>query len=298
MKKIIFFILIIIIIFCPSSANKLDIVENNNINLVINSEKIHLSSPIILSNSHILFPLRELCDNLSDANINIIWDNKVQAVTILYSGKTLTLNLNSNIAKLNNTDILLPCSPLLYKNLTYIPIRMVGEFFDCTVIWDDNSKTAFIKDAINYFETKAFLDNINNIVSNVHDVKIDVINEVNNMSFGNSIYIDTKENKVMEKNILNDTWHNSKISLTGKNILEESNYLSALAGGIELNKKLSNENYYVYTGFFPTNSGKLACGKFYIDTNNLLLVKMISESENSLGLLKQNVLFSYGISLI
>lgn len=298
MKKFIFFILIIIIIFCPSSANNLAIIENNNINLVINSKKISLSSPIILSNSHILFPLRELCDNLSDDSINIIWDNKVQATTILYSGKTLALTLNSNIAKLNNTEILLPCSPLLYKNLTYIPLRMVGEFFDCSVIWDDTSKTAFIKNSFDYFNTKAFLYSINDVVSNVYDVKIDIINELDNMSFGNSIYIDNSENKILEKNILNDTWHNSKISLTNRNTLKETIYLSTLAAGINLDKTFSNENYYVYTGFFPTISGKLAYGKFYIDTTNLLLVKMLSESESTLGLLKQNILFSYGTSLI
>lgn len=298
MKKMILLLIFLLPFICTSSANNVDIIESNDINLIINCEKISLNAPTILSNSHILFPLRELCDNLSNLDITLFWDNKGQTINIFYSGKTLLLNLNSNIARINNTEVMLPCAPILYKNKTYVPLRMIGEFLDCFTIWDNNSKTAFIKNSNEYFETKMFLDNLNNVVSNVYDVKIDVINEINNVSFGNSIYINTKENKILEKNMLNDSWHESKIKLANNSTLEENNFLASLAGGIKKHSKLSSETYYVFDGYFPAKSGELSKCTLYIDTASLYLSKMISETKTDLGMLKQNALFSYGEKIV
>lgn len=298
MKKTIILLILFLPFVCTSSANNLDIIESNDINLIIDSEKISLSTPTILSNSHILFPLRELCDNLSNVDINLFWDNKGQAVTISYNDKTLLLNLSSNIARINNTEVMLPCSPILYKDKTYVPLRMIGEFLDCFTIWDNDSKTAFIKNSNEYFETKMFLDNLNDIVSNTYDIKIDVINEINDISFGNSIYINTKENTILEKNILNDTWHESQIRIASETTLEENNFLAALAGGIKKHSKLSSETYYVFDGYFPAKSGELSKCTLYVDTQNLHLTKMVSETETNLGMLKQNVLFSYGKGIV
>lgn len=298
MRKLIILFFILLPFICTSSANNLDIIESNDVNLIIDSEKISLSTPTILSNSHILFPLRELCDKIPTSNINLFWDNNGQAVTISYNEKTLHLKLNSNIAKINNTEVMLPCSTILYKNKTYVPLRIISEFLDCFITWDNNSKTAFIKDINDYFETKIFLDNLNTVVSNIYDVKIDIINEINNVSFGNSIYINTKENTILEKNMLNENWHESKIKLLTKSTLEENNFLSSLAGGVKKNSKLSSGTYYVYDGFFPAKSGELSKCTLYIDTGNLFLSKMISETKTDLGMLKQNVLFSYGEKVI
>lgn len=298
MKKMILLLIFLLPFICTSSANNLELIESTDVNLIINSEKILLDAPIILSNSHILFPLRTLCDKLPNSDIKLFWDNKGQTITIYYLNKTLQLKINSNIAKINNTELILPCAPILYKNKTYIPLRIIGEFLDCFITWDQQSKTAFIKDITDYFETKIFFDSLNDIISNIHDVKIDIINEINDISFGNSIYINTKENTILEKNMLNDAWHESKIKLVNKSTLEENNFLTSLSGGVKKNSKLSSETYYVYDGYFPAQSGELSKCTLYIDTSNLYLTKMISETKTDLGILKQNVLFSYGKELI
>ena len=193
---------------------------------------------------------------------------------------------------------MLPCVPILYKDQTYVPLRMIGEFLDCFTIWDNTSKTAFIKNSNEYFETKMFLDNLNDIVSNVYNVKIDVINEINDVSFGNSIYINAKENTILEKNMLNDTWHESQIRIDKESTLEENNFLATLAGGIKKHSKLSSETYYVFDGYFPAQSGELSKCTLYIDIQNLYLAKMVSETKTDLGVLKQNVLFSYGEEIV
>ena len=294
MKKLIILFITIIPFLCTSSANNLDYIENNNINLVINAEKVLLSSPIIISNSNILFPLREICEKLSLPLDNLTWDKTRQAVKIIYNDKELIFKINSNVAKINNLEVLIPCAPVLYKNQTYIPLRTLTEFLDHFTIWDENSKTIFIKNAQDYFETNTFFKGLNDVISNVYDVKIDIINEINDISFGNSIYIDTRKNQVMEKNILNDVWHNSSIKLTKNSTLDEINYLSTLSCGTKLNSKLSSENYYVYEGYFPSKSGKLTYGKLYINTINLYIEKMITETQTNLGKLKQSVIFRYG----
>ena len=298
MKKLIILFITIIPFLCTSSANNLDYIENNNIHLVISAEKVLLSSPIIISNSNILFPLREICEKLSLPLDNLTWDKTRQAVKIIYNDKELIFKINSNVAKINNLEVLIPCAPVLYKNQTYIPIRTLNEFLDYFTIWDESSKTIFIKNAKDYFETNAFFSGLNSVISNVYNVQIDIINEINNASFGNSIYIDTRKNQIMEKNILNNTWHESSIKLTSSTTLEEINYLSTLSCGMNLNNKLSSENYYVYEGYFPAKSGKLSYGKLYVNVINLYIEKMVTETKTSLGTLKQNVIFRYGDCLV
>lgn len=298
MKKFILLFITIIPFLCTSSANNLNYIENTSINLVINSEKVSLSSPIIISDSNILFPLKEMCEKLSLPLDNLTWDKGSQAVKIIYKNKELIFKINSNIAKINNLEVLIPCTPVLYKNQTYIPIRTLNEFLDYFTIWDESSKTIFIKNAKDYFETNAFFSGLNSVVSNVYDVQIDVINEINNASFGNSIYIDTRTNQIMEKNILNNTWHESSIKLTNSTSLEEINYLSTLSCGMNLNNKLSSESHYVYEGYFPAKTGRLIYGKLYINAINLYIEKMITETETNLGKLKQNVIFRYGDCLV
>lgn len=298
MKKILLLFTLIIPFFCTSSANKLNVTEAVNINLIINSEKIVLSSPILISNSHILFPLRELCNKLSVPSENITWEKGTQSITVFHNNKNLKMKLGSNIAKINEIEIILPCIPILYKDQTYIPLRMLSEFLDCFIIWDDTAKTAFIKNFDDYFETKNFLTDVNNNISKIYDVQIDIINEVANTSFGNSIYINSQKNIVLEKNILSGNWKETDIKLTNSLSLEEINYISTLACGMKLDEKLSSENFYVYTGYFPALSGRLTKAKLYIDTNTLYLSKLVSETPTEIGLLKQNVLFNVGKSLI
>ena len=286
MKKLILLFITIVPLLCTSSANNLDCIELDNISLVINSEKISLSSPIIISDSNILFPLKEMCEKLSLPLDNLTWDKGSQAVKIIYKNKELIIKINSNIAKINNLEVLISSAPVLYKNQTYVPLRTLTEFLDYFTIWNESSKTIFIKNAKDYFETNAFFSGLNSVVSNVYDVQIDVINEINNASFGNSIYIDTRTNQIMEKNILNNTWHESSIKLTNSTSLEEINYLSTLSCGMNLNNKLSSESHYVYEGYFPAKTGRLIYGK------------MITETETNLGKLKQNVIFRYGDCLV
>lgn len=294
MKKLILLFITIIPFLCTSSANNIDFIETSNINLVINSEKILLSSPIIISDSTILFPLREMCEKLSLPLYTLHWDKAEQSTKISYNNKEIIFKINSNIAQINNTNVLIPAIPVLYKNQTYIPLRTLTEFLDYFTIWDENSKTIFIKNSQDYFETNTFFKGLNDVISNVYDVKIDIINEINDISFGNSIYIDTRKNQIMEKNILNDVWHESSIKLTNSSALDEINYLSTLSCGTKLNSKLSSENYYVYEGYFPSKSGKLTYGKLYINTINLYIEKMITETQTNLGKLKQSVIFRYG----
>lgn len=293
MKKILILLLVIVPFICTSSANNLEFIETKNINIIINSKKSSLECPIVLANSNILFPVKELCEKMSIPNTYLVWDSVGQAVTIFYNNKSLRLNINSNIAKLNDTEVLLPSSPILYNDRSYVPIRTVCEFLDCFVVWDKGSKTVFIKNSNDYFETKAFFDNLNSTTPKTSNVKIDIINEINNSSFANSIYIDAKKNTVYEKNIMNNDWHESKIKLSSNNTLEDFAYIPFLAGGMSKNSKQSSENYYVYEGFFPTKTKKLSYGKLFINSSNLHLEKMISETVTDFGKLQQNVIFTY-----
>ena len=95
---------------------------------------------------------------------------------------------------------------------------------------------------------------------------------------------------VYTKNILEPEWNVfSKNNFTSASICEES----LLPYCFSLDKTKSNENTYVFHGFFPNKKGLLSETSLFIDTITFHFVKLITQNQHQ----TQNVLYQYEAKL-
>lgn len=283
-----FFILIFLLI-CTSSSYCENISEKNNLNIIINSEKVY-ASPIIYKD-YTLIPIRQILPFFNIQNENIHYANST--ITIKRYNSVLTLKINDINGYINSNKIQLPVAPILYENTTYLPLRVISDFFDCYTYYDSNTQTIFIKDLNEYQQIESFFQKVQNRLYFVDYVQIDIINEIknktSNYSFGNSIYIDKKTNSVFQKNILDSDWKKSNMKVNTTINGFNNNFFA----GLSFDRTKSSDSQMVFCGFYPTNSGTLCKSTIYLDTATRLITKQISEFSSNDMSIKQNVLYSY-----
>ena len=294
MRKIFILFFLLLLIFCPSSANNPDFLESNSVQVIINGEKIDLSSPILLTNNTLLFPLRNLLQYFPSSGIEIFWDAKEKQIILLAEKSKLTFDIDSKNALLNDTKFPLSAAPTLYKSQTYIPLRIVSEFLDCRIAWDNLSKCVFIKNNTDFYEAESLFKKSAKQLNNTSSVKMDVFNEFSypegSFSFGHSVYVDKNKNKIYLKNILDSDW-----KLSAENyLMNTTNYREDLLPFcFSVDKMASNENTYVLSGFYPTKKGTLTESSLFIDTLTFQLSKMTSKTPQQ----TQSVLYQYEVKL-
>jgi len=109
----------------------------------------------------------------------------------------------------------LSSEPTLYKNQTFIPLRVVSEFLDCRIAWDNPSKSVFIKSSNDFYEAENLFHQSANALKKCSSVKMDIISEITypegNFSFGHSVYVDKNANTIYTKNMLDSDWKLSAI---------------------------------------------------------------------------------------
>ncbi len=73
-------------------------------------------------------------------------------VTLVFSSVVIGASYSKQITAwfydidivLNGQKMLLSKQPFIYEGTTYVPLRDIGENLNCTVIWDDDTKTAYM----------------------------------------------------------------------------------------------------------------------------------------------------------
>lgn len=294
MKKLLILLFLFLLIFCRSSANNPEFIETDSVQVIINGKKANLSSPVLIANESLLFPLRNLIDFFPYSGIEIFWDAKEKQTILLAENSQLTFKIDSEKALLNNNDFLLPTTPVLYKNQTFVPLRIVSEFLDCRIAWDNPSKSVFIKSFSDFYEAESIFQQSNSSLKKINSVKMDIINEFTypegDFSFGHSVYVDKNTNAIYTKNMLDFEW-----KLSAENYLSDiSDYQEQLLPFcFSIDKMKSNENTYVLTGFYPSKKGTLIESSLFIDTLTFQLSKMTSKTVQQ----TQNVLYQYEVKL-
>lgn len=85
-----------------------------------------------------LVPMRPLLEKL---NINMNWDGKTQTVTGTKEGLQLSLKIGSTSATVNGQQKKLEVAPKSINNVTYVPIRFIGETTGYKVDWNPALRT-------------------------------------------------------------------------------------------------------------------------------------------------------------
>lgn len=93
--------------------------------------------------SSTMVPVRYVTEEL-DAEVH--WNGETRQVTIIdiWSGKTIVLTIDSNIAVVDGVPVELTAKAQLYNGTTYVPVRFIMEQFGTTVHWDQETWTVII----------------------------------------------------------------------------------------------------------------------------------------------------------
>jgi len=292
MKKIFLIIKIFFIIICTSLSYATNISQRNDLNIIINSKKISLNLPIISYNDYTLIPAQNILPFFNVEKTNFYYSNKT--IILKRYSSILTLYINDINGYIDGNKIQLPVSPLIYKDNIYIPLRVISDFYDCYIHYDNNSKTIFIKDLNEYQQIESFFKKVERKLTSVNSIQIDIINELKNQTssyaFGNSFCINKASNTIFEKNVLEANWResNKKINYNSNNFFNNNFFI-----GLSFDRTKSSESQMVFYGFYPTKSNILCESTFYIDTNTLYITKQISEFTLDNLQVKQSTLYTY-----
>jgi len=123
-----------------------NVVPTENYNLIFNGERVvfDAEAPPVISNGSTLLPLRFLFDLLDQDGIGQLdWSPAYQQVSITFGETTATLWIGEYDAVINDVNFpVTGAAPILFNDLTYVPLRFLAETFDMTVGWDAPSRTA------------------------------------------------------------------------------------------------------------------------------------------------------------
>jgi cysteinyl-tRNA synthetase, unknown class len=141
--------------------NTISLYINNN-NALVNGEKTSIDvnqfvRPYI-KNNRTLIPVRFLTESLK-ASIN--WHSEDAMVEITYNSKSICMYLDKNLITVNGNSIVSDVYPEISQGRTFIPVRLVCEFFDKNVFWDNGLIIVYEKDMkADFLNDKGYLNKI------------------------------------------------------------------------------------------------------------------------------------------
>jgi len=117
--------------------------ESVNTHISLDGNEIAISSDaqVQIVNGNVMVPLRLVAEQLG---YKVKWDNVSKTATIEQDGNLLRLILNNEIAEASGRQVKLDTPPFLSGNITFVPLRFVGEETGTTVGWDNLTKTVYL----------------------------------------------------------------------------------------------------------------------------------------------------------
>lgn len=288
MKKLLPIILTFALCTSLSFAN-----DTGTLNLIFNSELIESTFPVINYENYILVPIDKFLDAISiPYNIKKLEENKIQ---IEFLENILELYPNSHKAYINNQQVSLVVPTILQENITYISLNLISNLSNFYINYDNLSNSIFVTTESDFKKIKFFFSKVEDILKTFNSINIDIINEIiasdgSSYSVGNSIYIDKTLNKIFQKNILDNNWKESDIKLSATTTADFNEHFFA---GISVDRINSNNDYIIFSGYYPLDNKKICNSTLYINPHNLEIEKQINQFEYENSTIKQTVFYSY-----
>jgi hypothetical protein len=136
-KKAMFFgFILVCLILLPTLA-----MAATGVTMIIGGVEAKPDVPAYIENGRTMVPIRIISENLG---ATVDWNTKTKQVTIVESGKTVVLAINSTKATINGSGYTLESPAVIKNGRTMVPIRFIAEGINYAVDWDNTTKTATI----------------------------------------------------------------------------------------------------------------------------------------------------------
>lgn len=108
-----------------------------------NGNEVYSDQPAIIVGGRTLVPLRAALETMG-ATVN--WNNDTRTVTSERNNTKISLAIGSNQLYVNGVAKTIDVPAQIVNGRTMVPARAVAEAFGCDVSWDNNTRTAIIKE--------------------------------------------------------------------------------------------------------------------------------------------------------
>ncbi len=150
MKKVISMILVLVLSLgtlafaqeTPTDSLVEESVQTAEVAIKLFADNRQVKTETVVVSERTLIPLRALLETI---NAQVDWINETQQINVTRAGKTVTLQIGSNIMVTPDGEKTMDVAPILQGGTTtYAPLRAISEEFGLTVDWDNGTKTILV----------------------------------------------------------------------------------------------------------------------------------------------------------
>lgn len=139
-KKILLFIFTMLFFFIPTIHTGAQ--EEPRIRIVIDNKETPMDPGPVLHNDRTMVPLRSIFEQLG---FLITWIDESKTVICQKDSLQIVMNVDSNTAYQNGTEITLDAPPMIRDSYTYVPLRFLTNAAHLLIEWDSTDKTIYIQ---------------------------------------------------------------------------------------------------------------------------------------------------------
>lgn len=116
-------------------------ISDTKVQVMLNNQVLTFDQPPAIINGKTMVPMRKIFETL---NATIKWDDKTRTVTSEKGDKMVVLQVDSPVAKVNDSYVLLEQPAVIMNGSTMVPLRFVGEILGIEVGWDADTSTVLL----------------------------------------------------------------------------------------------------------------------------------------------------------
>ncbi|MDF2522725.1 MAG: uncharacterized protein K0R31_366 [Clostridiales bacterium] len=142
--------------------------------IIAKGKGMKFDTPPVVKNGRTLIPVRALTEAFGAI---VTWDPVEQKVTISSGTTQIVLNLDSNTAFVDGTEVTIDVAPTSLNNRTIVPLRFITETLGLKVDWDAETETVEISDEVDDTATDTTTDTATDTTT---DATTDATTDTNN----------------------------------------------------------------------------------------------------------------------
>jgi len=119
------------------------------VKVLIDDEVITFDVAPVIREGRTLVPVRKIVESMGG---EVAWNEANRTVTVNKGDDNVVLVIDSNLARVNETDVVMDVPAAIIDGRTLIPLRFVSENLDAVVAWDAVTRTISINTPVNIDE--------------------------------------------------------------------------------------------------------------------------------------------------
>lgn len=116
-----------------------------DITVTVNGETVEFDQPPVIDNDRTLVPMRAIFEALG---AEVIWDGDTRTVTSTKDDTVIVMTIDSTQMYVGENAVTLDVPAKIVSDRTMVPVRAISEALTCEVIWEADTRTVVIMQAI------------------------------------------------------------------------------------------------------------------------------------------------------